>query len=88
MLEEERHKTLGLFASTRYPERDPAPERELRAQLRAVLVDDAEPSPFVTSLLGLLVPLDLVKRVVDRSERRRRRRAPRRSRSAARSATR
>ena len=69
MLEEERHKTLGLFASTRYPERDPAPERELRAQLRAVLVDDAEPSPFVTSLLGLLVPLDLVKRVVDRSER-------------------
>ncbi len=69
VLEEERHRTLGLFASTRYPERDPAPERELRAQLRAVLVDDAEPSPFVTSLLGLLVPLDLVKRIVDRSER-------------------
>ena len=69
VLDEERHKKLGLFASVRYPERDPGPEAELRAQLRAVLVDDAEPSPFIASLLGLLVPLDLVKQVVDRSER-------------------
>jgi hypothetical protein len=70
VLDEARHKRLGLFATVRYPELDPRPERELRAQLRAVLVDGAEPSPFIASLLGLLVPLDLVKRVVDRSERR------------------
>jgi hypothetical protein len=69
VLDEQRHKRLGLFPSVRYPALDPRPEAELRAQLRAVLVDGAEPSPYIASLLGLLVPLDLVKRVVDRSER-------------------
>jgi len=69
ILNEERHKRLGLFSSVRYPELEPGPEQELRTQLRAVLVDGAEPSPYIASLLGLLVPLDLVKRVVDRSER-------------------
>jgi hypothetical protein len=69
VLNEERHKRLGMFTSVRYPELEPGPESELRAQLRAVLVDGAEPSPYIASLLGLLVPLDLVKRVVDRAER-------------------
>jgi len=69
VLDERRHKTLGLFRSTRYPEVDPGPERELRARLRSVLVDGAEPDARSVSLLGLLVPLDLVKRVVERDER-------------------
>jgi hypothetical protein len=69
VLDERRHKTLGLFSSTRYPELDPGPETELRARLRRVLVDGAEPDPRTVSLLGLLVPLDLVKRVVSRGER-------------------
>ena len=70
VLDERRHKTLGLFTSTRYPELDPGPETELRARLRRVLVDGAETrTPRTTALLGLLVPLDLVKRVVERDER-------------------
>jgi hypothetical protein len=69
VLDERRHKTLGLFSSTRYPELDPGPETELRARVRSVLVDGAEPDARTVSLLGLLVPLDLVKRVVERDER-------------------
>jgi hypothetical protein len=70
VLDERRHKTLGLFPSTRYPEVDSGPETELRARLRRVLVDGAEPDERTTALLGMLVPLDLVKHVVERGERR------------------
>lgn len=66
---EERHKTLGLFASTRYPELDPGPERELRARLRAVLVDGADPDAHSALLLGLLGPLELVGGLVPREDR-------------------
>jgi hypothetical protein len=69
VLGEERHKTLGLFSSTRYPELDPGPERELRARLRAVLVDGAEPDPHTALLLGLLAPLELVGHLVEREHR-------------------
>jgi hypothetical protein len=69
VLDEQRHRTLGVFKSVRYPELDPGPEQELRARLRRVLVEGEEPSAFDASLLGLLVPLDLVKRVVDKEER-------------------
>jgi hypothetical protein len=34
-----------------------------------VLVDGHEPEPDIASLLALLVPLDMVKRVVERDER-------------------
>lgn len=69
VLGEERHKTLGLFSGTRYPEIDPGPERELRARLHAVLVDGAEPDVHTALLLGLLEPLDLVGRLVEREHR-------------------
>ena len=69
VLDERRHKTLGLFGSTRYPELDPGPEQHLRAALRAVLVDGFEPDPNVAALLALVVPLDMIKRVVERDER-------------------
>jgi Golgi phosphoprotein 3 GPP34 len=69
VLGEKRHKTLGVFSSTRYPELDPGPERELRERLSAVLVDGAEPDAHTTLLLGLLVPLDLVGDVVPREHR-------------------
>jgi hypothetical protein len=42
VLAERRTKVLGLFPTTRFPEADPGPERELRARLRSVLVDGAE----------------------------------------------
>jgi Golgi phosphoprotein 3 (GPP34) len=69
VLGEERHKALGPFSSTRYPELDPGPEHELRARLRAVLVDGAEPDAHTALLLGLLAPLDLVGRLVEREHR-------------------
>ena len=33
VLDETRHKRLGLFETTRYPELDPSPERPLRSEL-------------------------------------------------------
>jgi hypothetical protein len=69
VLDEQRRKLLGLFKTMRYPEVDPGPEDELRARLRSVLVDGAAPDPRTASLLGLLVPMDMVKRLVERPER-------------------
>jgi hypothetical protein len=69
VLGEQRHKTLGVFSSTRYPELDPGPERELRGRLRSVLVEGAEPDTHTALLLGLLAPLDLVGRLVAREQR-------------------
>jgi hypothetical protein len=69
VLDETRHKRLGLFETTRYPERDPSPEQTLRSELQSVLLSGQAPSDFAASLLGLLVPMDLVTRLVDRNER-------------------
>ena len=68
VLDERRHKLLGLFPSTRYPELDPGPERALRSHLRDVLVTGVEPDPRVAALLGLLVPMDLVKPLLSREQ--------------------
>jgi hypothetical protein len=72
ILDEERSKRLGglLGTDVRFPARDPEPERELRARLRSVLVDGVEPDDRTAMLIALLVPLDLVKKVVERPERR------------------
>jgi Golgi phosphoprotein 3 (GPP34) len=69
VLDEQRHKTLGVFRSTRYPALDRGPEEELRARLRRVLVGGAEPDAHTASLIALLVPLDRVKALVERDER-------------------
>jgi Golgi phosphoprotein 3 len=69
VLGEERRKTLGVFASTRYPELDPGPERELRERLRAVLVDGAEADGHTALLCSLLAPLELVGGLVSREDR-------------------
>jgi hypothetical protein len=70
VLDETRHKRLGLFETTRYPELDPGPEQHLRAELEAVLVAGHPPSPFIASLLALLEPMGLVKGLVERADRR------------------
>jgi len=69
VLDETRHKRLGLFETTRYPELDPSPERALRSELQTVLTSGQTPSDFAASLLGLLVPMDLVGRLVERADR-------------------
>jgi hypothetical protein len=70
VLSEERSKRLGLFTTTRYPEADPAAERELRTRMREVLVTGREPSEEEALLAGLLEPLGLVDAVVDKADRR------------------
>jgi Golgi phosphoprotein 3 len=70
VLEEERRRRLGLFETTRYPERDPEPERRLRQAMTDVLVTGREPTEREAMLISLLHAYDLVKRVVPREERR------------------
>jgi golgi phosphoprotein 3 len=70
VLEQERHRRLGLFESTRYPERDPEPERRLRVRLADVLVTGREPTGDEAMLVSLLHAYDLVKRVVPKGDRR------------------
>jgi Golgi phosphoprotein 3 len=69
VLAEEHSKFLGMFRSTSYPERDPEPERRLRAQLADVLVTGREPTAHESMLVSLLHANDLVKRVVPKEER-------------------
>ena len=71
VLTEERSKVLGLFPTTRFPEADPLPERELRARLLDVLVSGRAPDEEEALLVGLLEPLGLVDRVVPKEDRRR-----------------
>jgi hypothetical protein len=70
VLGEERRTFLGLPAGTRYPERDPLPERALRERLHRVLVEGAEPSGHDALLVGLLRTLNLVDASVAKEHRR------------------
>lgn len=66
----ERHdKILGLFPSTRLPQSDSGPQRELLARLRAVLRGQRTPEERDVLLLGLLLPLELVCGLVGKGER-------------------
>ncbi|MEU1877606.1 GPP34 family phosphoprotein, partial [Streptosporangium sp. NPDC020072] len=53
VLDERRHKVLGLFPSTRYPERDPRIEREIRQRIGDVLTG-AEPDERSAVLIAVL----------------------------------
>ena len=69
VLSEERRKVLGLFRTTRFPEADPEPERELRERLRAVLLSERQPTPEDAMLIGLLRPYDLPEQLVPKERR-------------------
>jgi hypothetical protein len=53
VLSEEHGKVLGLFRTTKYPERDPGVEREIRRRVRDVL-DGAAPDERVSVLVTLV----------------------------------
>ncbi|MEU4835367.1 GPP34 family phosphoprotein [Streptosporangium sp. NPDC023615] len=53
VLDEERRRTLGIFPSNRYPERDPRVELEIRERVRNVL-SGAVPDERVTVLISVL----------------------------------
>jgi hypothetical protein len=69
VLAAERHKVLGLFATDRYPEADPEPERALRERLRAELTGARDVSPRTALLVPLLRAYRLVGKLVDKTDR-------------------
>lgn len=69
VLTEEQHKVLGLFPTTRLPERDHRPEAEVRDRLRSVLLGDRAADEEDAILAGLAGALDLLGVVVDKSQR-------------------
>ena len=54
MLREERSKVLGIFNRSRDLEADPEPEREVRARLRAALVEGGALDARTASLASLV----------------------------------
>lgn len=67
----EEHRVLWLFPADRFPTQDPAPEKRLRARLRAVLLDGQAPEPRDTALVALLKTCDLLGVVLSHAERQR-----------------
>ncbi|SCX38535.1 Golgi phosphoprotein 3 (GPP34) [Klenkia marina] len=63
VLTHERGKVLGLFPTQRWPEADPAVEREVRERVRAVLVLGAEPDPRTALLVSMLSVTKLAPKV-------------------------
>jgi hypothetical protein len=78
VLTEERHKILGLIPTTRFPEADPTAERQLRARLRSVLVDGAEPDEHDRLLIALVQPAGLLATATEDDDREVRRAARKR----------
>jgi hypothetical protein len=54
LLSEEQRKTLGIFPSTAYPERDGGPEALLRSAIADVLAERSAPTPSTAALIALL----------------------------------
>ncbi|MEU4690400.1 GPP34 family phosphoprotein [Actinoplanes sp. NPDC023714] len=54
LIRREEKKVLGVFKSTRLPAADATYEAELRARIRAVLVDGADPDPRTAAVTALL----------------------------------
>ena len=70
ILEEQRKRRFGLVRATRYPVRNPEPERGLRAALAQVLLGEREPERREAMLIALLPPYDLVEELVPKGRRR------------------
>lgn len=70
VLEEQRGKVLGMFPTTRWPERDPEPERAVRAGLHDVLVRGVTPTAHQAMLVVLVQTQALVPKLVAKDERR------------------
>ncbi|MGE5636412.1 MAG: GOLPH3/VPS74 family protein [Nocardioidaceae bacterium] len=69
VLGQERRRLLGVLPRTRFPQRDPEPERALRERLGAVLLGEREPDEDDALLVALLPPFDLVKQLVPKERR-------------------
>ncbi|WJX99853.1 GPP34 family phosphoprotein [Curtobacterium sp. 458] len=54
LLSVEQGKALGIFPTTKYPERDGGPEALVRSAIADVLARRSEPTPFAAAVIGLL----------------------------------
>lgn len=70
VLEQHRHRMLGLVDVARYPERDPGPEQRLRERLAEVLLGEREPLHKEAVLIALIRPHRLERGLVPRGHRR------------------
>lgn len=69
ILEKQETKLFAMLPVTRWPAADSAHEAELRATLRKVLVDGAEPDERTATLISLLHDSGLVAGLVSKEER-------------------
>ncbi|GEP36152.1 hypothetical protein NSZ01_39200 [Nocardioides szechwanensis] len=65
LLERREEKVLGVFPRTRWPAADATHEHDVRRQVRAALVEGAQPDPRTGALVALLAAVDQAHRVVD-----------------------
>jgi Golgi phosphoprotein 3 len=63
-------KVLWVFPVSRYPERDPGPERKLRERLRRIVLQGSQPTSQEVELLGLVEACKLTGQLFARGERR------------------
>lgn len=61
----EQGKVLGIFPTSRWPERDATHERELRDRLSGILVQGDEPDPRTASVVAVLHALRTLPKVID-----------------------
>ncbi|MBN1826403.1 MAG: GPP34 family phosphoprotein [Candidatus Eisenbacteria bacterium] len=67
ILRKEEGKVLGIFPTTRWPERDPRPEKALVDRLRRAIVSDARAlDPRTAILIGLTKRGNLLGNVIDK----------------------
>ena len=83
VLSQEQHKVLGLFPTTWLPERDHAPEAQVRDRLRAVLLAEVDADADDAELAAMVSALGMVGSIVGRDFRKE---AERRAKSLAESA--
>lgn len=69
VLKKEEHKILWVFPSSRYPEKDPGPERDARHRVRAAVLEGADCDARTSMLIVLIQACELVHEVFDKSER-------------------
>lgn len=71
ILRKEEHRIVWVIPVDRYPTANPAPEREVRERVRAVVLDEAAPDPRTATLIGLMKACNLTTLVFSRDEQRR-----------------
>lgn len=66
VLRRDQRMVLWVFPRDIWPAADSSHERQLRSELRAVLLAGADPRPRIGVLIALLAAMDQVHRIVDR----------------------